>query len=327
MVDSAYLLRDLLKDVSRSFYLTLRFLPASIRPQISLAYLLARATDTVADTEIVSLQDRLASLWMLRERILGQSANALALNSDSSASVSERILLERINDVLAVLQSFAPPDQGRIRDVLATIVSGQELDLIRFGNANPQNMVALVDAQELDDYTYRVAGCVGEFWTKMCVAHVFAANDESKLLAEGVRFGKGLQLVNVLRDLPRDLYIGRCYLPASELSQNGLKPTDLLEPESEQRFRPVFDRWIDIAHQHLSAGWRYTNSIPHGQMRLRLACSWPILIGKATLDALRNGKILDPSHRIKVSRREVRQIIARSVYLYPFASRWARQFH
>ena len=42
-------LDPLLKSVSRSFHLTLRVLPAAIRPQIGLAYLLARATDTVAE--------------------------------------------------------------------------------------------------------------------------------------------------------------------------------------------------------------------------------------------------------------------------------------
>ena len=64
---------DLLKATARSFYLTLRVLPARVRPQIGLAYLLARTTDTVADTEIVPLAQRLAALQNLRERILGQS--------------------------------------------------------------------------------------------------------------------------------------------------------------------------------------------------------------------------------------------------------------
>ena len=50
----------LLQSVSRSFYLTLRILPAAVRPQIGLAYLLARTTDTIADTELVSLEQRLA---------------------------------------------------------------------------------------------------------------------------------------------------------------------------------------------------------------------------------------------------------------------------
>ena len=45
------LLTGLLKSVSRSFYSTLRILPPAIRPQIGLAYLLARMTDTVADSD------------------------------------------------------------------------------------------------------------------------------------------------------------------------------------------------------------------------------------------------------------------------------------
>jgi len=62
-------LNDLLKNVSRSFYLTLRVLPGAVRPQIGLAYLLARATDTIADTDIISVGERLDGLRRLRERI------------------------------------------------------------------------------------------------------------------------------------------------------------------------------------------------------------------------------------------------------------------
>ena len=67
---------DLLKRNSRSFYLTLRVLPRAIRHQIGLAYLLARTTDTIADTEIVSPGQRLNALDQLRERFLGISADA-----------------------------------------------------------------------------------------------------------------------------------------------------------------------------------------------------------------------------------------------------------
>src|SRR5436190_24075837 len=70
-------LTDLLKQTSRSFYLTLRVLPRAIRPQIGLAYLLARTTDTIADTEIVPVTQRLEALQKLRERILGMSSGTL----------------------------------------------------------------------------------------------------------------------------------------------------------------------------------------------------------------------------------------------------------
>ena len=67
----------LLKATSRSFYLTLRVLPAAVRPQIGLAYLLARTTDTIADTEILPVEQRLEALGKLRGRILGQSTAPL----------------------------------------------------------------------------------------------------------------------------------------------------------------------------------------------------------------------------------------------------------
>ena len=65
---SSAALNDLLKKVSRSFYLTLHVLPGTVRPQIGLAYLLARATDTVADTDVIPVEERLTTLRRLAER-------------------------------------------------------------------------------------------------------------------------------------------------------------------------------------------------------------------------------------------------------------------
>ena len=238
-------LNDLLQATSRSFYLTLRVLPARVRPQIGLAYLLARTTDTIADTELVPPAQRLDALQKLRERILGQTSAPLNFGelAEKQGSNSEKLLLQRIGDGLGALQSFSAEDQKLIRDVLATITSGQELDLRRFAKATlpPEggspNIVALETASELDDYTYRVAGCVGEFWTKICRAHLFpnARLDEEEFIANGIRFGKGLQLVNILRDLPADLRNGRCYLPRKNWSQFKLLPETLLSPANEAK--------------------------------------------------------------------------------------------
>lgn len=326
---SEELLTSLLRDVSRSFYLTLRALPAGIRRQVGLAYLLARATDTVADTDLVPVGDRLEALDALRSRIRGQRTDRLDFTrfveaQDSSASPGERVLLTRIEDAISVFQAFEPGDVGRIRDVLETITGGQELDLRRFGTAKPGEVRALPDAAALDDYTYRVAGCVGEFWTRMCLAHLFKvdAAAEERFLADGIRFGKGLQLVNILRDIPKDLRLGRCYLPQDELAAEGLVPSDLLDPAKEPRVGPVFRRWRGRAVAHLDAGWNYTTSLPRGQVRLRLACAWPVLIGIRTLALLEQGGWMDPSRRIKVSRADVKGVLWRSVVRLPFGGWW-----
>ena len=154
-------------DVSRSFYLTMRVLPSRIRPQISLAYLLARTTDTVADTELIPIDSRLKALDDLRQRILGSTSGALNFGTlaQSQTVLEERTLLERCEEALQLLEQTPDEDRQRIREVLRIIISGQELDLKRFGSASPSQLASLETNEELDDYTYRVAGCVGEFWT------------------------------------------------------------------------------------------------------------------------------------------------------------------
>ena len=320
------LLTDLLRAVSRSFFLTLRILPVPVRPQIGLAYLLARATDTIADTWIVPPDQRLTALASLRSRILGKHSQPLHFGelATHQSLPAERALLERMEEVLSVLASFSAADQQHIRAVLTTITSGQELDLTRFGDASAANIVALATDAELDDYTWRVAGCVGEFWTKLSRTHLFPdeALSDAFLIENGVRFGKGLQLVNILRDLPRDLQQGRCYVPREELSAHGLAPADLLQPSSAPKFRPLYDTYLDRAENHLRAGWAYTNALPFRGARLRLACAWPILIGMKTLRRLREVNVLDSRHRLKISRSQVRDVVVWSVLYYAWPAAW-----
>jgi farnesyl-diphosphate farnesyltransferase len=321
------LLGPLLKDVSRSFYLTLRVLPAKIRPQIGLAYLLARTTDTIADTGLLALEKRLKALELLRARIQGTSEASLdfAELAQHQGLPEERILLEKCEATLSLLQTLTPVDLKLVREVLDTITGGQELDLQRFGGASANRILALRTAAELEDYTYRVAGCVGEFWTRMCLVHLFpkAGLDESYLLSHGIRFGQGLQLVNILRDISTDLHNGRCYLPSDQLAAAGLTPEDLLKPNNESRFKPVYDRWLERAEGHLLAGWDYTNALPRGSIRVRLACAWPIQIGLETVKLLRFGRVLDAQKRLKVTRSELKKLMLRSVLLYPFPA-WKR---
>jgi farnesyl-diphosphate farnesyltransferase len=315
----------LLKSVSRSFYWTLRVLPRAVRPQIALAYLLARTTDTIADTELVPLDRRLEALQRLREHIRGTGRAPLEFGDlvKQQGSLSERQVLQAAETNLESLQHLEH-DREHVRQVLEIITSGQESDLRRFAAASAGKIVALGTIEELDDYTFKVAGCVGEFWTRVCRARLFpeATLEEASLIQDGVRFGKGLQLVNILRDLPADLRNGRCYLPANELKRAGLAPSDLLEPANEPRLRAIYDPLLDLAEAHLRAGWNYANTIPRHCVRVRLACAWPILIGMETIKLLRTHNVLEPQRRIKLDRRSVKRLMLRSILLYPRHRAW-----
>jgi farnesyl-diphosphate farnesyltransferase len=322
-IDRADLLGSLLKSVSRSFYLTLRVLPGPMRGPIGLAYLLARAADTIADTPLIEPTRRLSLLLALRAAVGGDTSEATQAAiremagevAGQQALPDERRLLESLGAALSLIDRFEPADRAAVRDIVTTLATGMEFDLRTFPAENSGEIVALRDVSELDRYTYLVAGCVGEFWTKMTWAHLPGTFDEpqERVIARGVRFGKALQLTNILRDCSKDLRIGRCYLPMSMLDRYGLTPAALLEPEASLRARPILAELMAAALAHYREAVAYTFAIPRLSIRLRLACLWPILIGLETLRLLAgNDAWLDPTRISKVSRNDVYRLVAGS---------------
>jgi farnesyl-diphosphate farnesyltransferase len=316
------LLGALLKSVSRSFYLTLRVLPAGLREPVGLAYLLARAADTIADTGLVPPPRRLEFLLALRQQLhaetldvglLGEIESAL---SEHQKDPHERRLLASLTPALRLLRETAPRDRAQIRAVVTTLSEGMEWDLRAFPPEDSGGLNALETFDDLERYTYYVAGCVGEFWTRMTRAHTRALRfwDETEMSACGVRFGKALQYTNILRDIPKDLRIGRCYLPAEMLRAEKLSPQELLDPANSARARPLLFKLLRVALGHYREARRYTLAIPPPLGRLRLACLWPILIGLPTLEKLaRNGTFLEPGAPSKVSRGFVQRTLALSL--------------
>jgi farnesyl-diphosphate farnesyltransferase len=179
------------------------------------------------------------------------------------------------------------------------------LDLQRFDS--PREIRALGSAAELDEYTYLVAGCVGEFWTRLCFRHVsdFASRSEDEMLALGKRYGMALQLINVLRDAGADLRVGRCYFPDHELAAAHLTASQILsEPE---RFQPIYGAWLQKAKGELEQGIEYSLAVRN--RRIRGATVLPALIGARTLALLSEAGPTALQRTIKVPRREVRAMI------------------
>lgn len=331
----AELTGPLLKQVSRSFYLSLAVLPASLRPTVGLAYLLARAADTVADTRAIEREARVVHLHALRAALSEPSPGRLAAivgaAGPGQALPGERRLLERLPEIVAAYRALAPDDRERVATLLGTIIEGMTQDLRLFPGEAEGKLEALPAREDLLRYTYLVAGCVGEFWTNVHAAHRPRLRhwDLPRMRALGVRFGQGLQLTNILRDLPRDLRQGRCYLPRQDLARLGLSPRDLLDPATAPAVRPLMRELLALALDHYDAGWQYTLAIPSAETRMRLACAWPLLIGLRTLELLAaSPNWLDPAVTLKVSRGAVYALLARSlgtVWSTPALARQARR--
>ena len=85
----------LLKQVSRSFYLSIRVLPREIRPQIGLAYLIARTTDTVADARSGPPAVRQDMLRRMRAEITAAAAGHTIHSLDSPELSESMIPIDR----------------------------------------------------------------------------------------------------------------------------------------------------------------------------------------------------------------------------------------
>lgn len=276
-------LHQLLSSVSRSFYLSMRFLPREMRPGVAVGYLLARATDTVADTVDMDCRERLALLKMMGETVAGDASRETASSCFGKLGVlssvqphrGEAELLARFPECLALLEALPPREQMLVRQVLSTIVEGQAWDLEYF-----ENHSSVSCPEQLEHYAYMVAGCVGEFWTRLGLLVLradFSTQPEEQLLRWGMHYGMGLQLVNILRDREEDLSRGRSYLPAADV-----------EP------------WLDRAERWLKEGVFYAESLRNG--RLRFSTVLPAWLGLDTLDLLKCRELPAKGGKVKVTR-------------------------
>ena len=320
-VERRYLLTDLLKGVSRSFYLTLKILPSGVREPVSLAYLLARAADTISDTTLLAPKDRLKHLLDFRAQVVGPTDIAVvqsigkALNELQEIS-KEAELLKVLPAAISILDDLSSDDQQAVRSVVVMLTRGMEMDLTTFPTEDSGQVVALDSAQALDDYIYHVAGCVGEFWTAVSMSHTASLRtwDKEAMSNLGVRFGKALQMTNVLRDVPNDLRKGRCYLTQEALSELGLNPSDLRNVDNSHRARPALVGGINLALDHYAAAEQYILAIPRQNLKLRLAALWPVIIGLGTLAQLANNRRwLSPDTSSKVTKGWIYKMLILSI--------------
>jgi len=276
---------EILRRTSRSFYLTIRLLPRAVRGEVALAYLLARATDTIADSSSENPVRRIdllraARAALGRPEIPDYDAAAWA---QRQRDPGERELLRHWPSLWRALHEAPAETAPLLHRVLSLIIDGQLFDLERFGAGAPP-----LDDAELERYTYLVAGSVGEFWTDLCAVRgrEFFSAPEDVMRQRARHYGQALQLVNILRDRAMDAAFGRIYITAADAP-----------------------RWTAQARVWLGEGADYCAALRSG--RLRYATLLPALLGWRTLAAVEAhpAGLLTPA---KVPRSELHAVLRRA---------------
>lgn len=300
-------LNTLLKHTSRSLYLSVKMLPRSMRPAFGLAYLLCRYADTIADTDLLPIEKRLDWIQhfpnIVRKQDHMRQAELVQDLAGTSENPYEEKLVAHLSDCLAALNQIPTAQKPFIYDVVQAVCDGMCIDLIGFPNKKEAAPVALKTIADLTNYCRLMGGKPGLFWSQL-IYHTYKIKmPEKDFYALGQHIGDALQIVNVLRDLPKDLHFGRCYFPEEQLEQYNMSVASLLQAEREADFAPIKRYWIRWGKENLQHAFAYFRALPKTAWRTRAAVAWPVLWTADTFYKLAvSPDLLNPNKRIKISR-------------------------
>lgn len=178
-----------LKETSRTFYIPITFLKADLKYSVASAYLVLRAIDEIEDHESIQNTTKFDLLMQLSE--LFKRPFTQEEYCDIIASVKEQL-----PEVSIRLVDWIQACPEGSRSLMMETASEMAFGMAKWAKENWQ----VHTKEDLDDYTYYVAGCVGVYLSKLW--NWSYGQETNEELAIG--FGRGLQIVNILRNQKED---------------------------------------------------------------------------------------------------------------------------
>lgn len=255
----------ILKATSRTFFIPITFLEKEMKTTVAMAYLCMRAIDEIEDHEDIEIE--------AKAKMLDETATLLLTTPFNKQAYAEVIadyadILPEVTTRLADWLELTP--EG-IRKEVADSTSEMAGGMAKWARKN----WICKTKEDLDDYTYYVAGLVG-----VMLSHIWrwgADIETDRDLAIG--YGRGLQAVNILRNQDEDAERGVNFMP------EGWTRADL----------------FNYAEENLAKADAYNTSIK--KRSILMFCKIPLALAHKTLEAMQKG------HE-KMSRQEVEATVA-----------------
>ncbi|EPD51407.1 hypothetical protein HMPREF1210_02005 [Paenisporosarcina sp. HGH0030] len=254
---------DVLKQTSRTFFIPINFLEPTLRKTVASAYLCMRAIDEIEDHPSMKAETK--------RQLLTSISEIMKTTFDPE---KYRALIRPYQNLLPIVTQrlgdwilLCPPDVvEKVKESTAVMAEGMAKWVDKDWRIKTK--------EDLDDYTYYVAGLVGCMLSDLWKWHDNTETDREKAIA----FGRGLQAVNILRNQDEDWERGVRFLP------DGWEREDLFL----------------YAKQNLAMGSDYVKDI--NNRGITMFCKVPLALANSTLKAMKIG-------REKISRKEVESIV------------------
>lgn len=312
---------EMLRNVSRTFSLSIEQLPQELRETVTVAYLLFRISDCLEDhAELVA--ERKATLLRLWGDIVTGSRPARDLITQISElddNDPEVYVARRADIVMQYLNNI--PEQPR--KILASHVYETSQGMARWQEHGP----FVNTEEEMDDYMHQVAGRVGYLLTDIFSWYSPAINKiRESLIPLGREFGLALQTVNIIRGLRKDYERGWVFVPATFFEKIGLSREEFFDKTNMDKALSVIKLLVDKAKRHLNNGLTFITLLPRKERHIRLFCIWPLLFAVKTLALSRNNPEVLTSET-KITRHQVKNIVLVSSALFWSNSCLSRYYH
>jgi len=309
---------DAVRDVSRTFALTIDVLADPMSTYICIGYLLCRVPDTIEDAGHIPA-DAQAELLAEYERLLDPSSEA-----DSEAFVTHAAewipedpgpdwtVVAETPRVFHAFHSQPEPVRRAVRGPVRELVSGMEIFVERYAD---EGGLRLGTSTELERYCHYAAGTVGELITNLVCRADVDDDTEETLRANSESFGQLLQHVNIAKDVHDDFREeNNVYLPADRLDEQGVPQEELLEPDHREGTAAVVRETAETARGYLDDAQAYLDTLPEHDGNRVAAWSIPFLLAVGTLRELeaRPAVALTPED-VKITRSEVEAVVGTAV--------------
>ncbi|HET7039564.1 MAG TPA: phytoene/squalene synthase family protein [Gemmatimonadales bacterium] len=312
--------RAMLPKVSRTFALGIRLLPGRLQEAVRVSYLLCRIADTIEDGAELPPADKARLLARLRACLADDAGDLNALRDVFPAPAThEQRLVRDAHRVFRCFRALTSAERAVIRPWVAEMIAGMS----EFASRRTAlgELEALSSVAELDRYCYYVAGTVGHLLTGLFRIHHpgIPAARYDRLEALATSFGLGLQLTNIIKDVADDRRRGWSFVPRDLCEVAGLRPADLQDPARFPQAARVMATLIAKAKGHLRDALAYCTTLPAAAYRIRIFCLTSLYFAVRTLRlAEHDPRLLDPTHKVKITRGEVYRTVAAASLVAPF---------
>ena len=300
---------EILPKVSRSFALCIRILPKPLNEQMMVSYLIYRVLDTIEDSHAPleakkGLFDEVLSLFSARKMGLAPALLCRKHLLERLDYTYEKELLENLESVATAY--FAQPAPVR----RAILSRGKTMAAGMF--AFQQRKIETFSDQS--DYSYYVAGVIGYLFNDLLFINGIITSSLKRRLRRYARsFGLALQKVNILRDIAADIRANRRYWPAAIMKKYGLTYENLCLAEKREAALKMLHEQIRNARNYLYSAMKYILLLPERALRVRMFCLIPLFMAiESYAKCVDNAELFDAGSKVKISRGQVQEIVAKS---------------